>query len=54
MQSFLSLITLERLFGWLIYNLILLGILFALQLGALGLYGVDVVWSGPKVYAPAK
>lgn len=50
MASFISLFNGERLFGWVVYNLLMAG-LVALYVGAqVMLFGNEIVWGGPAVY----
>ncbi len=53
MNSFITLFNLERLFGWLVYNLLALGLLASLLIVRVGLYGDEIAWSGPQLYPQA-
>jgi hypothetical protein len=53
MNSFITLFNLERLFGWVLYNLVMMGITLAFLIVRVGLYGDDIEWSGPRVYSNA-
>ena len=54
MNSFITLFNLERLFGWIVYNLLALGLLASIITARVVLYGDEIAWSGPQLYPTAE
>jgi len=54
MHTWISFFNLERLFGFVVYNLVLFGLLFLGHIFVVGIYGAELVWSAPQIYFPAK
>lgn len=50
MNSFITLFNLERLFGWIVYNLLTAGLVGVWLFAQVALLGHEIVWGAPQVY----
>lgn len=50
MNSFITLFNLERLFGWVVYNLLTVGLIGTWLFVQISVLGHDISWSAPQVY----
>jgi len=50
MNSFITLFNLERLFGWIVYNLLSVGLIGTWLFVQISVLGHELVWSAPQIY----
>lgn len=50
MNSFITLFNLERLFGWIVYNLLSVGLIGTWLFIQVSLLGHEISWGGPQIY----